>query len=167
MVLETKEGLPKLVLVSFPTRTRHWGRAGLDTCARHPGSLHSVRSPNGDPVSPEVVTARVNYYLPRPLLSSGTRPDQGEVKWEFLDGASSWGTDVAGPASLHCPPPCAPPLSTDRGRGARQPGCGMDAAQGSWEGSLGEGLVPWVVPGAPAPAPTAFLRGREVNSFLY
>ena len=31
MVLETKEGLPKLVLVSFPTRTRHWGRAGLDT----------------------------------------------------------------------------------------------------------------------------------------
>lgn len=65
MVLVTKEKLPKLVLVSFPVRTCHWGRAGLDTGARHPGSLPNVRSPNGDLVSPEVVAARVNCYLPR------------------------------------------------------------------------------------------------------
>lgn len=80
MVLVTKEELPKLVLVSFPTRTRHWGRAGLDTCARHPGSLRSVRSPNGDSVSPEVVTARVNYYLPRPFAFKCDSPGPGRGK---------------------------------------------------------------------------------------
>ena len=64
-MLVTKEELPKLVLVSFPVRMHHWGRAGLDTGARHPGSLPDVHSPNGDSVSPEVVAAWINCYLPR------------------------------------------------------------------------------------------------------
>ena len=109
MVLETKEGLPKLVLVSFPTRTRHWGRAGLDTYARHPGSLHSVRSPNGDPVSLEVVTARVNYYLPRPFAFKwdSLRPGRGKMgvsgRRFFMGDGRGWTSLSPLPTTLRAP----------------------------------------------------------------
>ena len=108
MVLVTKEELPKLVLVSFPMRTRHWGWAGLDTCARHPGSLHSVRS-NGDRVSPEAVTARVNYYLPRPFAFKwdSPRPGRGQMgvsgRRFFMGDGRGWTSLSPLPATLRAP----------------------------------------------------------------